>query len=135
LKINWFQFRRREICFIEPLSNLDKFCIFKYWIFFLFWKEKSAKFLKGDFWDHIEIILWYQKMMIIFLRIKLYVAMHDTMIYYFISEYADCLCDLGRFREAANIYARIFGCRQTTLQLPCERLRHFVKVKLSLYEN
>jgi Lon protease-like protein/tetratricopeptide (TPR) repeat protein len=40
-------------------------------------------------------------------------------------EYADCLCDLGRFREAATIYARVFGNKQ--IPIPGERLRHFIK--------
>lgn len=46
----------------------------------------------------------------------------------FLSEFADCLCDLGRFREATTIYARVFSNKQT--QIPNERLRHFIKVSL-----
>jgi hypothetical protein len=41
-------------------------------------------------------------------------------------EFADCLCDLGRYREASTIYARVFGNRDS--RIPSERLRHFIKV-------
>lgn len=43
-------------------------------------------------------------------------------------EYADCLCNLGRFREASLIYARIFAGQPGGIKLPFDRLKHFIRV-------
>lgn len=51
---------------------------------------------------------------------------------YFISEYADCLCNLGRYREASLIYARTFSTNHEKKSLNQDRLKHFIRL-LSTY--
>lgn len=42
-------------------------------------------------------------------------------------EYADCLCNLGRYREACLIYCRAFSANHEKKSLTHDRLKHFIR--------